>query len=287
MNSALESLIMLFDFIHDQLLDSFARVTNLYFSTNYIYLIVFIMCVVLLIVKRNDNPNGYWLLGISTILILLVLYFPPLLQLFNFLPASDDMVFARLWLLCPVWIVIAYSCASNISDIKNNVIRYSSVVILVLILIISGNNIYSLNMLNEPQNIYKIRTESIEISDEVLRLNNGAPTSLFIIVPLYNDEENYINGGTVNRGIEQYTGDIRLTAFKLSDEDWNNYFLSDITPTNLDSEDWIGLFISQRYENSKAEFFALPTNDTVNSKLTDLGYEWLSDVAGYSIYRMN
>lgn len=275
----------IYTWVHDRLINPVVHVTEIFFSSNYVYLILFIVCFVLLIKKRKEMPEGYVLLGLYSSIVLPLIYFLWLFDLFNIIPFSGDAVFARLWLLCPVWLVLSYAMVVYVCNINTKHVKYLVILGLSLLLVLSGASIRSLSMVNTPQNLYKIRSESIEIADQVLRLNNGEPTSLFMIVPYQGVEDNYVNGGTINMGIEQYTSEIQLTAFKLSEEDWNNFFLSETTPTNLDSEDWIRLFISQRYENTYADYFALPTNDILNSRLSDLGYEWQSDVAGYSIYR--
>ncbi len=286
MDSIIKAIGSLYLFVHDQIIGSFLNVINLHFAENYVYLLLFVICLVMLIVKRKDLTRGYLLLGIFTSIVLIILFILPTQMLFNMIPASDDSVFARLWLLCPVWLVIAYVAAASIPKMENKIHKTVISMVLVLVIVFSGNTIQSLNMLNNPQTPYKIRADSVEIADEVLRLNDGNPTSLFILVPDYADGENYINGGTLNMGIQQYTGDIQLTPFKCSDDFWNGYFLSDITPTDREAEEWLGAFVSERYAATGAEFYASPTNEIVDKRLEDLGYECISTVSGYSIYKM-
>ncbi len=286
MDSIFKAMYSLYSFFHDQIIGSFFNVTNLHFAENYVYLLLFVICFVILIVKRKDLTRGYLLLGIFTSIVLIILFILPTQMLFNMIPASDDSVFARLWLLCPVWLVIAYVAAASIPKMENKVYKTVVSIVLVLVIVFFGNTIQSLNMLNNPQTPYKIRAASVDIANEVLRLNNGKPTSIFLIVPDYADGENYINGGTINMGIQQYTGDIQLTPFKCSDDLWNSYCLSDITPTDREAEEWLGAFVSERYAATGAEFYASPTNEIVDKRLEDLGYECISTVSGYSIYKM-
>lgn len=267
------------------LIDHLIRVANLFFSNNYLFVVLFVISLIALAVGKMRDADSAKSMMVFTLITLLVIFFPLSSVVFNrFL--DGDPVFARLWMICPVWIVIAYVMASRIIGVHSKVIKSICVIVLAGLVIVTGSNLKSLNMINNADSVYKIRHESVEISDEILMLNNGNPTSLFILVPINSVPDNFVEGGTIRSGIEQYTGNIELYGFGCSDEFWSEYFLSDVTPTNRESEEWINAFVNERHAASGAEYFAFPTNDIVDRKLANLGFVLTTYIGGYSIYKI-
>lgn len=266
-------------------LDHIKHISDLFFEGNYLYICLFLFSLIILAVRGRKQAGRESSLLLFSFLALLFIYFPVTSIFFDkFL--NGDPVFARLWIICPIWIVISFVLANCFIKISNRIVKTLAITTLTVLLIAVGSNVRSLTMINEPNNIYKIRSEAVDVSEAVLKLNNGEPTSLFILVPVYTGPENYVEGGTVGSGIEQYTALIDLTSFGCSDEFWNDFFLSDITPTDRESEEWLNAFVNERQVASGAEYFAFPTNDIVNQRLISIGYNWKSDVGGYSIYEI-
>ena len=261
------------------------HITNIFFEGNYLYLFLFIISLITLTVSLKKQSRRVLSLLMFSYLSLLFIYLPLTSVLFDRY-LDGNPVFARLWMICPVWIIVACAAVICLSGISNKVIKVVSVFLIIILLIVSGSSIRTLNMISNTDDVYKIRNEAVEISNEVMRLNNDEPTSLFMLVPVYTVPDNFVEGGTVKSGIEQYTGRVNLTAFGCSDEFWNDYFLSDVTPTNRESLEWINAFINERYAASGAEYFAVPDDEIVNSKIDSLGYELLSQAGGYRLYRM-
>lgn len=273
--------------ILDLLSDSFLHVISLHFDSNYIYLAIFIMCFVTLFAKRKEHTKGYLLFGVFSSFVIMFMLIPSTQSLFDRIPSTNEPVFARLWILCPIWLIVIYSFVNWIfANKKDNSNKEVGIVLLSALLIVSGSSLTSNNMLNNTVSAYKVKSESVEIADEILQLNNDNPTTVFILVPYYSEGENYINGGTLNMGIQQYTGKIRILPYKCSEDFWCDFFLSDATPTNRDAEEWLGAFVSEWHEATGYEYLAVPSNDIVERRLADLGYDCISTTAGYNIYRM-
>ena len=264
--------------------------TELYFAQNYLYLGVFILALVYLIWKRNDCKAAFGLLGVYTILqLVLIIYNPLLAPILNRLPGFNvegSKVFARFWLLVPVWIIIAYVLSVTISKIKNKILTYVVVVAITAVLIYTGDSVRSLNMFNDAQCAYKVRPESIEIADEIISITGGEPTSVYMFVPEYDVADNYVNGGTIYYGILQYTGLIYVSPHPYAAWEWEDY----LTPEYCANSD----ILSQSYIHSYfiigdtlgCEYLAMPDDERINYKIDNLGYELMGQAGGYNIYRI-
>lgn len=262
--------------------------TELYFAQNYVFLGMFLVALAFLVWKRNDYKAAFGLLGIYTILqLVIIIYNPILIPLFNKIPGFEgEKVFARFWLMVPVWIIIAYVLAVLISRLKNKIIEYVVAVAVAAVLIYTGDSVRSLDMFNDARCAYKVRPESIAIVDEMLSITGGEPTSLYMFVPEYDVADNYVDGGTIYYGILQYTGLIYVSPHPYPTWEWEDYLIPEYC---ADSD-----ILSQSYIHSYfiigdtlgCEYLAMPDDERINYKIDNLGYELMGQAGGYNIYRI-
>lgn len=260
--------------------------TDLFFEGNLVFISVFIICFAFLIQRRKLTVTGFRFFVPFSMPVLLILYSPIVYQLFRLSSDVGDQEFARLWILCPIWMMIPYVIAIGVSRIREKSHQLFTIVTLSVLIVVSGNAFANMDMMKASGSEYKINSVAVEVADEILRLNNGAPTKTLILVPYYEMADNYVEGGTIYRGIEQYTADIDILPVKYTDELWSGSFQAEVTPVGRDSKEYIQAFLTEWYYNFEFEYFAFPTDSVVDSKLSDLGYVRMSDVAGYSIYKM-
>lgn len=266
--------------------ETYPAITDSFFDGNIAYILIVLISLVLLFIRRKDLKEGHQMFAAFTLVSLLIIYNPLFRLVFSKIPSANDGVIARLWILCPFWLIVAYVVALYCSKISKAVVKYIAVLATVSVLILTGSTVRSLGMIREPSNIYKINEASVEIADEVLELNGGEPVSLMIFTPEYEVGENFIEGGTINEGMRQYTADVCVYAHRPSEEFWNDYFVADITPTNRDSVEYLNAYITEWHDVQCFDYFAVPVDEVVKSKLDTLQYELVSSIAGYDIYRM-
>lgn len=269
----------------DFLLSSdFAEITNMFFAGNLVYLVVLIAAMVSLAVFKNESDRGYDLFFVYTVLLLvLIIYNPVLRYFFQKIPAAGTPIYARLFVLCPFWLIIAY--VTTVGSLRMKKWRFSNYIVVIavtIILIYFGSSITGESMMNPPNNVYKINPTAIDIADAVLEETGGDPTSLWIFMPEPESGEKYINGGTIYEGIRQYTGKIHLYRWYFSDDYWNDFFVSETA-----SIEYIRDIMDVNLQQQGIEFAAWPNNDIVSSKLGDLGYDLVAQCGEYNIYRLN
>ncbi len=259
-------------------------VLNLFFAGSIVYICVVIASIVLLLVRRKALKKGFDLFFFYTVLLLVFVIFNPLLfKLSGYLHDSTS-VFARVWIICPLWMIVAYAVSSL--DIKNKFISGAIVIAAAAVLIYFGGSTRSLKMFNTPSNPYKIRSEAVEISDEILNLSGGEPASLLIFVPLTPEPERFVNGGTIYEGINQYTASISACPIGYTDEYWDSYLMADYMPNGVTTTaDYMNSLIDQYEEMHGIEYVALPDEDIFISRLEYCGYELAGHAGDYYIFR--
>ena len=274
-------------FIVSYFSNTFIGITNLYFAGNLIYFSVFIFAFSLLIAKRNAFNRGSALFVSFTLLTMILFVFNPALeQLISRFPASNDQVFARVWLLCPIWLIIAFSSSFNALHKRRMITKNARTIMLSLIIIIFGNSLSYKQMYIQTNEVYKINADAVEIADKALQLSDGEPTSLYILVPSTGGPmENFVNGGTVYQGINQYTGLIDLYADSYTETDWSTYFISDMMPDGVTpTENYINYFFAYAFGTLGCEYVAFPDDSIVNKKIDHLGYSLVGEAGGYRLY---
>ena len=273
-------------FIHKYLVGVFDTSIQTLYAGNYAYFIITTIAVVLLFHYRDRMHKGYRLFMVFTGLILLIVIFNPLFYMILMkLPSVNAGVVARFWVLCPIWLIVAYSLTMHYDSMDKKWLRIGLPVVTAFVLIFAGSTIETLGMTTDANNIYKVRNESIQIADELLRLSGGEPTSCFIFI---SDDENEDrnDGETIFSGINQYTGQINLHSCYYTQEQWRNYYIGiNRYITGSKADHYISRILNKRYEQWGYEFFALPDNERVNDRLNNLGYFPIGNAGGYNIYR--
>lgn len=263
----------------------FSAMTDSFFVGNMCYIVIVIVSCVFIIYKRNSMRRGYTLFALFSLLLLsLIVYNPILNSVLNKFASEEDNISIRFWLLCPLWLVIAYAFSSNdLSPSKK--INKAFPVIVGAIIVFSGSTIDILNMYNSTSNMYKIRGEAVEIADEILSLDCESNPSVLVFEPKYSSEDNYVQNGTIYYGLKQYTGNILTYPYYYTEEEWNEYLLPEIL--------WDGKTLSKSYINGILlwykelyyyDFVALPKEESFIAKMDYCGYQLVGEAGGYYIF---
>ncbi|MCR5592146.1 MAG: hypothetical protein K6F79_00175 [Saccharofermentans sp.] len=204
-------------------------------------------------------------------------------RFFVLLPGTTSSMaeYARVWILCPVWLFVAYVLSVELSNNCNTVLRYLFVVITALVLVLFGSNLQNNNMINEANNRYKVRADSVALADELIELSAGRPISAWIFLPKPVIEDKFVDGGTLYEGIMQYSAEIELYRYFYTDEIWDTYFVSDYMPDGVTpSEECIPPILDQLPH----DYVIWPDESRLIPKMENCGYELLSRVDGYLIF---
>ena len=155
-----------------------------------------------------------------------------------------------------------------------------------LCILCSGNPVITSGMLSNTCNSYKIRSESIEIADTILALNDYEPTSLLVFSPDRKTWEKYEVGGTVYEGIKQYTGLIDIAGYGYTESQWNDCMLSEMTPNGwLSSYDYTRIILNEYFENHKSyQYILMPDDDKIIAKMDYCGFELVAHIDSYYLF---
>ncbi len=274
----LEGINEMLDFMAEYLRSTIIDITNSLFGGNIIWLALTISSMVYIANKRRTLAKGAKLYVIFTLLILLAIIYNPVFRYFFIrIPDSGDAVLNRLWLLCPLWMIVAYAFTDFKMSFKKKTSQVLVAVGLFLLLSFSGYSIFTHNMYNNTECIYKIRKESVEISDIVLANGEDQPKMLLIVNYETWEEARFENGGTIIEGIMMYTGDICILRQQPSEAEWNDYWVSEYTPQGRITGDYINSWL-------KAEYIAVPNDERIIPNLEFCGYELIGKTEDYFVF---
>ena len=276
----------LHSYIHDSFTVSMPGVTELYFASNIVYMLFVVIAFVYLFYTRKTNRNGYNLLfAFSVLTMLLIIYNPFLHLVFFLLPSTSDAVFARFWLLCPIWLITAFAIVSFVFGFNSNSKKTTSLIALAVVFVLFGDSLYSLSMMNYFDNAFKIRTESVELADGLMRLREGNPVKLLIMLPNDGNNGKFENGGSISEGIAQYNGYIEVYSYFYTDEEWNNYYKAETIPeTGETSTYYINRSLMHKFLKYRFDYVAWPADDLIDQKLEQGGYSLLGEYGGYNVF---
>ncbi len=261
--------------------------TEVFFSNNYIYLVLVIISVVLLAHHQKLSRGRKLFLAFFVFFMALVIYNPIANDYFLSFPSFDAAVFNRFWIVFPIWTMLAYVFTSYTSKFKASLSKLTAVLITSAVLVFSGNTVSNAGMYIPTTNPYKINDESTYIAEDVLELSDGEPTSVYIFVPYERTDANYIYGGDVVYGIKSYTGLIDVQSFEYIEAYYNGYLVSDITPDGRITSEYIPYYLDQVRDILEFDFdyVIFPTDERIYDNLMAADYELVCLRDSYSIYQ--
>ena len=99
--------------------------------------------------------------------------------------------------------------------------------------------------------------------------------------------------------VYQYSGLIDVYPIYFSEDQWAEYFLSDITPEGEKTIDHINYYLAKYYKSSPSyvssdeyqewlpDYVAMPADSGITEKMEELGHTYIEQVGDYNIYRMD
>ena len=258
----------------------------MFINGNAIYLFIAVASLISISTNKKTVDKGRKLFLQYSIFLLIVVLLNPVFRLMaNHINMMSDQVFARFWIMCPIWLIIAYSITNRSECYNNSLARSVFVLMSTLVIVLAGSNVENNNMFIVSDNSSKINTAAIEISNEILELSDGKPVSLLIRVDFASSSGNYVNGGSIYEGMLQYTGKIETIPHYYTEEEWNSYYVSEMTPYNeMTTEEFIKQSLSVWEDMYNFDYIAWPDDERLVSKLHYCGYEVVGHAGGYYIY---
>lgn len=258
------------------------HIIDIYFSGNYIYLSLFVICLFTLVCVRKKISS---MLATYVMSLLLIIVLNPLSYVaFERLPASNEGVYSRLWLLVPCWVCVAFVLSEKISA-SDAYQRKVKILLSIVVLVGFGQTLYQQDYYIDSTNIYKVNDMSVRIVDTVKESGIENPSILYVhyLPEVY---ENYIVGGSVRSGIQQYSSDVYIYDFIINDEVWNEYIVSDyIDDINMTSEQWFVEAFTP-YCDYGISFIIIPYDECIVSKMENAGFEFNTQIGDYLVFNV-
>ncbi len=269
------------------MLDHIKYITSIFWDDNYLYLAAFIISYIYLVFQcKKGKINGKLFLCYSAILLVAFLYNPLGYKFMFKLPTGGDLVFARLWIILPVWLTIASAITVLAFSLKKAWQKHALICTMAVTLSVCGMTILDKDAYIETTNEYKIRDEACAISDVILEDNGNESVGVFMIMPASDSDGNFMRGGNIYNGIRQYTGKFDIRVLYISDDEWNNWYLGEtFEPGNLPSNEFLRRSLEVWQGNFDYEYVVEPTAEEMVAKMQYSGYELISAMDNYSVYR--
>lgn len=278
--------MMIYTIIHEYFTKYFNLITNRFFGGEYFSIGLLVLAVMILIFYRDKMRNGYRMF-VAFILVALAVVFNPLTEpLFGLLPGGGDATVTWFWIVCPILMTTAYALSARCTEIKDKTKKIVTVVSLSLALVMTGGSLLGLYQLMDPESVYKVRADSVELADELMRLNGGRPTSVFVFVRHFNESDDDVIGGTLKTGITQYTNTVKVYEWYSSNVYLRDYILSNSIPDgSVSSNVYLRRLIETNYEELGFDYVAIPDYDRIIPKMEYAGYVLAGNAGGYNIFR--
>lgn len=280
-----EHLELLCSWLYENVLVVIHQSHDVFWNGNACFLIAYVVSLTILF-NSKEKTNGKRLLATFSVFILLgVCYNPYASIMFNHFPQSNDGVYGRIWILLPVWIVIAFAGVELIGRIKSTAYRNISIICFAVGVVIAGTSPDMLTQYNQSLSPYKVNPDGVEIADKVLSNNNGNPAGLLMLLNDNERNDNYIQGGTAYYGIQQYTSKIEVFPVYFNDQTWNEIFTSEVLP---DGETATKLFFNDSFAYYRRSYdfnyVLIPHDESFDEKMAYSGYQYVASINNYDLY---
>lgn len=158
--------------------DGILHMHKLFFGDHLAYSLLFFGALFLLIIYRRRWIKGWKLFGFYTLSVLCLVAYNPFTYhiLQKFLPQSGDDTLARLGILLPAWLLLAFVLTELISEQKRGMIRIVLTLLVLFVLVGTGESVWTLGFVERPSNPYKIKKDTLEIVQMIDETENRENT---------------------------------------------------------------------------------------------------------------
>ncbi len=235
---------------------------------------LFFACILYLLVQKKEKEKRYLFAG-YTLLFFIICFFPVTAKIIMKVCIGEEVYWRMFWLL-PTSVVTAYTAAAVIMQMEKKVQRYLLLFVMLVIIVLTGTNVYNGTIFNRKQNNYKLPQNAIDICDMIERdaQENGI------------GEKKLITDNDLISSIRQYDANIKMPygneAIKgLGTETENASQIFRIMSS--DSKNWEALSWYAAME--ECNYLAYAADDVTAESLAALGYERIGSNAAYYVYR--
>lgn len=254
----------------------FGIVKSMYDSYNGtgMQMALFFACIIYLLVQKREKEKRYLFAG-YTLLFFIVCFFPVTAKVIMEVCIEQEVYWRMFWLL-PTTVVIAYTAVQLLMQMEKKAQRYALLGVMLVVIALTGTNVYNRTIFEPKQNNYKITGDTVEICDiiEADASANGITTKKLITV---NDLLTTIRQYDAN--ILMPYGNEVIKGNRAENENAACIFRL----MSSDTKNWGAIAWYAGMEN--CNYIAYPIDDDVESALASHGFMKIGNNASYNVYR--
>ncbi|WP_343248578.1 hypothetical protein [Diplocloster hominis] len=243
--------------------------TFIKFNGNGIYFLLYFLAVIYILLIEKDSRKYFVYPSVLVTLLTFNPIFFKIVTKFFF----EEAVYWRMFWLLPIPILLAYVFTHIIVRQKNNGLRYSVLIIVTLLIIMSGDFIFNFNNGNfkTSENYFKLPTATLEVS-QLIHKDSGEDGDLKLAAP-------HLLATT----IRQYDATIPLLFGRRPEESSCPESMEMYDQLNSDSPDLnVVVRIAREYG---CRYFALYTWQVPEIDAGELGFDEIATAGYYRIYK--
>ncbi len=280
-----EYLEWLFSWLREEAIVLIHNSHDYFWNGNSVFFVFFIVSLVIILNSKGEKSNAKKLIALFSIVIMLgVCYNPFLFMLMKRIPGYSESVFSRVWIMLPVWLIIALAATEVISRVQSTWMRNSFGLVAAAALVLFGISPDTLGYYTELESKYKVKAEGVEISEVILSNFDGDSAGVLVFTDSNGYGDSFVQGGTTYSAIEQFSGKIKVYPVIVSEQEWNDNYLSFMTEDGKFSFEYINdrFNIFRRWYDF--QYVAMPFDSSMRIKMLFSGYQFIASVNGTDIY---
>lgn len=283
----IENLYQLYLNIVEETLASIYTSHEYFWNGNAFFFILYIASLTIVIANKEDKSKAKRLFAAFSVFVILICYCPITRMVFLRLPESDEAVFSRFWVILPVWMVIAFAVSEVKNRIKSVFIQNGLYLIIAAGIVLTGSSVDSMGYYFDANSLYKVKTEGINIANQVASISENEPVELLLFDNTQVDtSDNFVPGGTVSSAIGQYSAEIQTIPCYVDEVTWQDcYISSSLTDGDTASVLYVDDMLAQKRMKYDFSFVAMPKDYLLRIKMLYSGYKYVSSVNGYDLYQ--
>lgn len=253
---------------------------NTYWGLGYVYLGLYVACMVWLFVTRKKHENGYMILFVyGVILLITVLVNPVSMKIAEktFLKGVGERV--RLWYLLPVWFTICYAVAEVLGSAKKKAVTFIGLIAVTAVLIISGALFDNGNHLIKRTNVYAMNQDALDAAEIMMSVIDD-PNDMEILeysIGVEGDHNYLDEGGSISDELQCYYSKFKAyNGFPTY-----NYYEKDLTEKEMVET------LSGYVEMPKIYFVVIHPDERMDSVLEVFNFKKLGTTGSgnYDVYQ--
>ena len=276
----------LLSWINENILAIIYRSHEIYWNGNLFFLVIYIVSLTILLASDKKKSKGKRLFAYFSLIALLLFCYNPFINLvFLMLPDSSEAVYSRVWIFLPVWMVMAFAITELAERVKSIFVRSFICFCIAIGIAFTGVSLDYSGYFCNTTSVYKVNEDGIQIADTILSSNDNSAVGMLMFCGEEERIGNYYRANSIYYSIKQYTSQIRVIPVYYEEQEFEEYYLSDVLPDGESlTMDYVNEVFSDFRRNYDFSYVIIPEDYSLRMSMAYSGYELINSVNGNDIY---